>query len=216
VTDIRGTTTLTPGLNQDDGSGWPGLFWEAFRRSRNPMVLLDERRRHIEVNGAYVGLVGFSRGSLTGRPIYEIVPGGPIMSAREWQSLLRQKHFTGDAELICQDGSRVMVQFAGHPEMVTGRRLVLFVAVRTARRARRSYPQAAPPPAATALTKRQLEVAGLIALGLSGPEIAQELTLSHDTVRTHVRNAMRNVGARSRAQLVAITLGDGAALASAG
>jgi DNA-binding NarL/FixJ family response regulator len=44
---------------------------------------------------------------------------------------------------------------------------------------------------------------------LSGPEVAQELQIAHDTVRTHVRNAMTKTEARSRAQLVAKTLGEG-------
>jgi DNA-binding CsgD family transcriptional regulator len=35
------------------------------------------------------------------------------------------------------------------------------------------------------------------------------LHISPDTVRTHVRNAMTKMGARSRAQLVAKVLGDG-------
>ena len=42
-----------------------------------------------------------------------------------------------------------------------------------------------------------------MAEGQSGPEIAEELHISHDTVRTHVRNAMTKLGARSRAHLVA-------------
>ena len=36
-----------------------------------------------------------------------------------------------------------------------------------------------------------------------------DLHLSHETVRTHVRNAMDRLGARSRAHLVAKVLGDG-------
>jgi DNA-binding CsgD family transcriptional regulator len=51
-----------------------------------------------------------------------------------------------------------------------------------------------------------------VARGSTGPEIADELSISHDTVRTHVRNAMTKVGARSRAHLVAKALGDGHAL----
>jgi len=39
--------------------------------------------------------------------------------------------------------------------------------------------------------------------------IAEELGIAHETVRTHVRNAQDKVGARSRAQLVAIALGNG-------
>ena len=49
----------------------------------------------------------------------------------------------------------------------------------------------------------------LVAAGETGPEIAEQLQISHATVRTHVRNAMSKVGARSRAHLVAKALGNG-------
>ncbi len=51
-----------------------------------------------------------------------------------------------------------------------------------------------------------------MALGNTGPEIADELQIAHDTVRTHVRNAMAKTDARSRAHLVAKALGEGLAL----
>ena len=35
-----------------------------------------------------------------------------------------------------------------------------------------------------------------MASGYTGPEIADELEIAHDTVRTHVRNAMVKLGAR--------------------
>jgi DNA-binding NarL/FixJ family response regulator len=59
------------------------------------------------------------------------------------------------------------------------------------------------------LTPRERQVVELLALGHTGPEIAAELVLSHDTVRTHVRNAMEKAGARTRAHLVAIVFADG-------
>ena len=59
------------------------------------------------------------------------------------------------------------------------------------------------------LSLRELEVVKLLALGLSGPEVAEELRIAHNTVRTHTRNAMTKMGARSRAQLVAKSLADG-------
>ena len=58
------------------------------------------------------------------------------------------------------------------------------------------------------LSEREREIVRLVALGSTGPEIADELHIAHDTVRTHVRNAMTKVGARSRAQLVAKVLGE--------
>ena len=65
------------------------------------------------------------------------------------------------------------------------------------------------PPAAeptAALTRREHEVVQLVALGYTGAEIAERLTLSPETVRTHVRHAMAKVGAHTRAQLVAIAV----------
>jgi PAS domain-containing protein len=63
-------------LGEMTDSGWEGLFWEAFKRSRNAMVLADSRRCVVEVNGAFLGLLGYRRSELVGRPIYEFVAGG--------------------------------------------------------------------------------------------------------------------------------------------
>jgi DNA-binding CsgD family transcriptional regulator len=56
------------------------------------------------------------------------------------------------------------------------------------------------------LTKREREILGLLAEGLSGAQIAGELVLSPETVRTHVRNAMTKLGASTRSQAVALAL----------
>ena len=90
---------------------------------------------------------------------------------------------------------------------------MLFVALGTSRwgASFRRAPEADPEP--RALSARELEIVRLIARGESGPEIAAELHIAHDTVRTHVRNAMTKVGARSRAHLVAKVLAEGHALA---
>ena len=48
----------------------------------------------------------------------------------------------------------------------------------------------------------------LVALGNTSLQIAEQLVISPETVRTHVRNAMAKTGARTRAQLVAMALTD--------
>ena len=190
-------------------SGWSGLFWQAFTRSRNAMVLLDDQRCHVEVNGAYLALIGYQRRELIGRPVYQLLAHGPLATTQQWEAALSQRQFTGQAEIVGAGGQLVMVEFAGHPELVTGRRLVLFVVLRTAR-AGRTLPEPASSPTETrALSSRELDVVRLLALGLTGPEVAEELQLAHNTVRTHVRNAMAKSGARSRAQLVARAVGEG-------
>ncbi|MEV7500026.1 response regulator transcription factor [Streptomyces sp. NPDC093018] len=54
------------------------------------------------------------------------------------------------------------------------------------------------------LTAREREVMALAAEGLSNSEIAETLTVSPLTARTHIHRAMTKLGARDRAQLVVI------------
>jgi DNA-binding NarL/FixJ family response regulator len=58
------------------------------------------------------------------------------------------------------------------------------------------------PPEIAALTDREREVVALIGEGMSNTEIADQLSLSPLTVKTHANHAMTKVGARDRAQLV--------------
>jgi DNA-binding NarL/FixJ family response regulator len=58
--------------------------------------------------------------------------------------------------------------------------------------------------ALTQLTEREREVAGLVAYGMSNDEIAEHLVISPATAKTHVSRAMTKLGARDRAQLVAL------------
>ena len=188
--------------------GWPALFWSAFKGSRNAMVLLDDRRRQLEVNGAFLKLVGYPREELVGHPVRNHVDAAARLNKRQWQAAIARGAFTGETVLVRPDGSTVTVQYAGHTEVVTGERRVLFVALSTSRWGRHSRRDT---DGATqdALSAREREIVRLVAAGETGPEIAEQLHISHATVRTHVRNAMAKVGARSRAHLVAKALGNG-------
>ncbi|MEQ7008575.1 LuxR C-terminal-related transcriptional regulator [Actinopolymorpha sp. B17G11] len=62
-------------------------------------------------------------------------------------------------------------------------------------------PTGAPPPQA-GLTKREQEVADLIARGQSNKEIANTLVISQRTAETHVENILMKLGLRSRTQVV--------------
>ncbi|AYN42720.1 DNA-binding response regulator [Streptomyces dangxiongensis] len=59
------------------------------------------------------------------------------------------------------------------------------------------------------LTRRERDVVGLVALGLSNDEIATRLFVSPLTAKTHVNRAMTKLAARDRAQLVVIAYQSG-------
>jgi DNA-binding NarL/FixJ family response regulator len=53
------------------------------------------------------------------------------------------------------------------------------------------------------LRPRELEVARLVAEGLSNKEIGRRLFISERTVESHVRNILNKLGFTSRAQIAA-------------
>jgi DNA-binding NarL/FixJ family response regulator len=53
------------------------------------------------------------------------------------------------------------------------------------------------------LTHREVEILGLIAAGLTNPEIAQRLFLSNHTVKTHINRIFAKTGSRDRVAAIA-------------
>jgi PAS domain S-box-containing protein len=188
-------------------TGWAGLFETAFKRSGNAMALTDDERRLVKVNGAMSRLLGRRPSELVGHHTYDFVAGGPLLSREDWRHTIGRGDVTGEAELLCEDGSTAIVQFAVHPEIVTGHQMVLFVVLtvsRWGRHFRREHRNGAEGD----LSPREREVLSLVAQGETSTEIAAALQISHNTVRKHVNSAMRKLGARSRAHLVAKALGE--------
>jgi DNA-binding CsgD family transcriptional regulator len=106
----------------------------------------------------------------------------------------------------------VAIQYAATTEVVTGRRLTLFVELNSSRWGVQFRRPLFGRHSGESLSRREIEVVRLVALGMTSREIARELQIAPHTVRTHVRNAMMKTGARSRAHLVAKALGDGVVL----
>jgi DNA-binding NarL/FixJ family response regulator len=85
--------------------------------------------------------------------------------------------------------------------VVAGDSLLFPAAIRSL--AERNRPQQPPSGrGGTKLTDREADVLRLMATGLSNAEIAEELVVSLQTVKTHVGNVLGKLGARDRTQAV--------------
>jgi PAS domain S-box-containing protein len=104
-----------------------------------------------------------------------------------------------DAEFVVVDrnGDRLTVDVSSVPLLRGGRVIGVFGQVRNER-------EPAPLPELPHLTPRQCEVLRMLEDGRSTRQIAQELHLSPETVRNHVRHVLQTLGVHSR--LEAVTL----------
>jgi DNA-binding NarL/FixJ family response regulator len=67
-------------------------------------------------------------------------------------------------------------------------------------------PASTPPRAASPLSPRESEVAGLVGLALSNRQIAERLVLSERTVETHVRSILAKLGYSTRTEVATWSL----------
>jgi DNA-binding NarL/FixJ family response regulator len=66
-----------------------------------------------------------------------------------------------------------------------------------------SLPRSAAADPPDGLTQREVEILGLIAQGLTNPEIAQRLFLSNHTIKTHINRIFAKTGSRDRVAAIA-------------
>jgi PAS domain S-box-containing protein len=187
-------------------AGWEPAFRAVFESSRNGIAILDHERRVVDMNDALIDLLGYTRDELIGRALRELVPPDETEPAdRALERLREQGAGTGHRSLRHADGRLVNVQYAGRLVELPGLgEVVVYVAIDA--RVLGEADTATATSAEANLTPRENEVVRLVALGYTGDEIAGQLHLSPETVRSHVRNAMGKTASRTRAQLVATAL----------
>jgi PAS domain S-box-containing protein len=138
-------------------------------------------------------------GDVRGRHFTSVVGPEDRTRARELfaRKVLRTVSATETgAVLVSTGGARIDVEISAVP-LEDGHRVVGVLGLLTGHEEEQT-----PPPAH--LTPRQVEVLRLLEQGRSTKQIAQELHLSTDTVKNHVRHLLRALGVRSRLEAVAL------------
>ena len=183
-------------------AGWQAAFELLYDTTATPVAILDERRCLVSLNLAAQQLLGHSPQASAGEhAAHAIAAAERERSASEWLALLRDGRASGTRTLVRADSSEVTVSFVAVVQAVANGRRAIYALTPAA-----GAPDHGLAPVAV-LTNREGQVVRLIADGLDTAEIAESLHVSPNTVRSHVRNAMSKLSARTRAQLVAHALG---------
>ena len=201
TTADEGTRSLSNvGLPRTD---WESMFWAVFAASENPMTVVDANRWVISANGALQRLLGRADAEIVGRSIDEGLPSADRHAIEDrWRAMLARGEGHGVQTLVVDRDLRTTVSYAAHVAHIGGRLVILVVLMADRGRGAAAGSDSTPAP----LTPRELEIISRIALGATSRQIADDLFVTTETVRTHVRNAMTKTSTSTRAHLVAAAI----------
>jgi PAS domain S-box-containing protein len=169
---------------------------EALEHINVPSYVLDEHGIIRWVNPAGMAIVGDVRGKLF---TSVVAPEEKTRAQQEFAKKVYGTKKTTDAEVVVVDGSgqRTMVEVHS-VRLLSGDRVVgVFGQL--------DYePMSEPVNAHPSLTPRQSEILRLLERGKSTDQIAEELHLSKETVRNHIRHMLQALGVHSRLEAVAL------------
>jgi DNA-binding CsgD family transcriptional regulator len=183
---------------------WESMFWAVFAASENPMAIVDANRLVVSANSAMQRLLSRTEEEIVGRSMDETLPPADQSTiADRWRAILARGEGHGLQKLVIEGDLDTTVSYAAHVAHIGGRLVILVVLMADRDRDGAAAGSDSPP---APLTPRELEIIMRIALGATSREIAGDLFVTTETVRTHVRNAMTKTGTRTRAHLVAAAI----------
>ena len=173
-----------------------------FDRSSNPMLLFDDERVFVDANAAALRLLDLPREGIVGRRIDDLTaPHLKRNLPKRWVDFIRFGSGAGSYEYIGGEGRSVPFDYSATANVLPGTHLLVLLQRREHVEAHgRSGREGGE------LTPREREVLRMVAMGLTGQDIAAALVVSPETVSTHVRNIREKLGARSRAHALALAL----------
>jgi DNA-binding NarL/FixJ family response regulator len=182
-------------------------FSRAFEKSLVPMLIIDNERRYLDANAAARLAFRLSLEELLRRRVDDLTPPHMLPTMHQhWNALMRRGVVVGPYEVGFPDGSQLKVIYCALANVLPGRHLIVFAPAEWPEDELATLADEPGPPPPASLSPREREVVTLIAHGADLQAIADELTISVTTVRTHTRNALRKLGARSRAHAITLAL----------
>jgi DNA-binding CsgD family transcriptional regulator len=183
------------------------VLWAFFDTAPVALLAADDDRRIIRVNERWSSLTGYNTGKAAGMRIDELLaPESRPGIEMRWTDLMAAGLATARIVILRPDHVRVAIRYGGFANVLSGVHVAACLAepgqdMRALRPARARR--------AGQLTRREQESLRLVAMGMTTTAAADQLGISPETVRTHVRNAMNKLGARTRAQAIAVAMRDG-------
>ncbi len=187
------------------------------------ILVVDDQRRVLEANLAACRLLGLPRTAALDRAVDDFLTSGMRKRLDHvWRAFREGGGHAGPFELSSQAAEALEVNLSVVANVLPGRHLLILSATESQPDEVETPPQVQPDVGARSNrvnssprfgrggpTPREREVLGLLAAGATDEQIAEMLELSPATVQTHVRNAKAKLGARTRAQAVAMALQHG-------
>lgn len=177
-----------------------------FERIPHAMLMTGDDRIYVDCNAAAELLLECSREQIIGRSIEDFTPVAVRHQVpAAWAAFIRDGSQEGTYEILTATGKRVTVEFSATANFLPGLHLSILIR--------------APEPGidlgdreslfGRRLSLREREVLEHLAMGANGQQIAAELFISPETVRTHLRNILTKLDAQTRAHAIALALRQG-------
>jgi DNA-binding CsgD family transcriptional regulator len=202
------TGWLAPGPDSGTRSArdWRHDHLEAvFERTRNAMLIVNDARVFVDCNQASGLLLECPHDEIVGKQIDDFMfeehrhKVEPIWS----HFLSGNMGVEGVGKMCTAKATRITVEYSATPNFVPGLHLSILMEQIQA-------PLSVPAtPDGGRLSPREHAILVRIAVGESGPQIAAELFISPDTVRTHLQNVLVKLGAQTRPHAIALALQNG-------
>jgi DNA-binding CsgD family transcriptional regulator len=173
-----------------------------FERSPVPTVMVDAQRRHVEANRPARLWLRRSLEEIRTYALGDLAPPDQLgFWERLWAQLLETGFVADRYQGAKPDGSRIDVFYCALADVLPGRHVIIFAPADWTEDELGVIEDDGPDPSAS-LTTREVEILTLAGQSLSVRTIAESLTISPATVKTHLEHIYRKLDVHDRTAAV--------------